>query len=133
MDAREKLIELAERCEKASEPDRETEARIAMELAWRKTTLGQAGRVWYDQDGNLEAVPPKYTASLDAALTLLPEGSEWRLERRFSKAMSPAYASVWNPGATDVDFHANAHGKSPALALCAAALRARAAMDEKQP
>lgn len=66
-----------------------------------------------------------YTTSLDAALTLVPDSAEWSVERRLSKGMLPAYASIWAIGARDIDFHANGSGKTPAIALCIAALRAR--------
>lgn len=63
--------------------------------------------------------PPTYTASIDAALQLVPEG--WR----YSVAgPNDAEASVWpadgEPGGL------RAFASTPAQALCAAALRARA-------
>jgi hypothetical protein len=54
---------------------------------------------------------PMFTASLDAAVTLVPEGCGWMV------MSSAAKVGVWP-----------SHGATPALALCAAALRARAAM-----
>lgn len=62
--------------------------------------------------------PPRYTASLDAALTLVPEGHQ---------------AVIWTAGGADVfpstpglHVYDTTRGATPALALCIAALRARA-------
>jgi hypothetical protein len=67
---------------------------------------------------------PNYTASIDAAMTLVPEGMTWFVSTDFV----PVSAGVYN-GADDDDglpaFTGDA--KTPALALCAAALRAKAA------
>jgi hypothetical protein len=68
---------------------------------------------------------PNPTRSLDAALTLVPEGLEFSIERRHSKGMRPAYASIWSTGARDVDFHANGDAATIELALCIAALKAQ--------
>jgi hypothetical protein len=110
------LVELAERVEKATGPDRELDMAICLALDTGRRVTGD-GR-WLG--------PDEFTESLDAARELVPEGLEWRLEQRHSKGMYPAYASLWGRGASDIDHHDNATGKTPALALCAAALRARA-------
>lgn len=59
---------------------------------------------------------PAYTTSLDAALTLVPEGSDWTLHRVNDGL------TIW----ADVGPIKEAWGNTPALALCIAALRARA-------
>ena len=61
---------------------------------------------------------PAYTASLDAAMTLVPEGRWWSVN-------GGNRADVWASGYIDERWHATA--ATPALALTAAALRARAA------
>jgi hypothetical protein len=61
---------------------------------------------------------PAYTASLDAALTLMPEGSPMELHIRSN--MTDAY--VWPDDRED---GIRGHAATPSLALCAAALRAR--------
>ncbi|SHK23846.1 hypothetical protein SAMN02745194_04521 [Roseomonas rosea] len=66
-----------------------------------------------------------FTSSLDAALTLLPEGGEWSRHRGANDRMTMA---VWAPGMVSI----YAQAATPALALAAAALRARAAMMEEQ-
>jgi hypothetical protein len=127
------LLELAERCEQATGPDRELDAEIAEasgnvpEDYQRATHYGEPRPYfWHKFEREGEIIPLRYTASLDAAMTLVPEGLEGRVEWRTGKGMHPAYASMWGCGARDIDRHDNGHGKTPALALCAAALRARA-------
>lgn len=67
---------------------------------------------------NIKSDPgPRYTASIDAALTLVPEGWEWC-------AYGAGGADVWWPEG----LHAQkmTYAASPAVALCIAAIRARA-------
>jgi hypothetical protein len=123
------LIGLAERVEALTGPDREVDC-----LIW--ATVIHGGYEW--TDANILRVPscglrigsfdpaltgrnftcwhepiPAYTASLDASLPLAPEG--WfKLERQTNDWMALGLTGRWCRGAT------------PALALCAAALRARA-------
>ena len=92
------LITLAERCEQAARPDRELDFAIA------------AGVGWPDSP-NLHQHARRYTESLDAAVTLVPDGLGWMIMGNAAKV-----GRLPSRGAT------------PALALCAAALRARAAM-----
>lgn len=103
------LLELAAACEKAEGPDRELDLLImrhAMNIG------GPAERA------------PRYTSSIDAALTLVPEvfwlerlgevsGGRWRAELT-ERTADPEWG-VCDAAAT------------PALALCAASLRARCA------
>lgn len=59
--------------------------------------------------------PPFYTSSLDAARTLVPEGVSWEM-----RVHSGRHAFV------DVDYKGSMYASTEPLALCAAALRARA-------
>jgi hypothetical protein len=113
------LLELAERCERAEGPDRELDARIA-ELAIANLQVLPAGTgAWLVlEDGRQRdaSAVPAYTASLDVAMTLVPEGN---LPRRLyirDEATAVFLGDLEALAAT------------PALALCAAALRARHAM-----
>lgn len=105
------LLRLAERCE-AAEPS------TILDLAIDHAITGVL-RV-----GVFESYePPPYTASLDAAVPLVPPNYPWVLE----------VMSVVNLAATvysdpDMIQKWSVFAKSPALALCAAALRARAAL-----
>lgn len=107
------LLALAERCEKAEGPDRELDEAI---MDAREQWSGDY--IWLD-----------YTRSLDAAMTLVPEnadaaGERYRLEGYNSPGVLAPHvrASAWVAGA------ARCYAATPALALCAAALRARAAI-----
>lgn len=62
---------------------------------------------------------PAYTTSIDCALTLIPNGWRWSLEY-----VDGYWASV-NSGVSFPTLAIAGHLTSPALALCAAALRAR--------
>jgi len=64
-----------------------------------------------------------YTASLDAALTLVPEGSSWSVGNN-SGAIVVCNGGISSGAWGYVD---GSDAKSPALALCIAALRAREA------
>ena len=120
------LIALAERVERAEGPDRELDAEIAPLKGLRRVDEGQPlGRVWYDHRGH--GVPlPAFTASLDAAMTLVPEG--WSM--RFAwcpKAHYPARWSLYPPGtvpAFDEDMLISAVGYTSPNTLTAASLRA---------
>ena len=64
---------------------------------------------------------PPYTASIDAALSLVPDG--WRLS--ISNMCGPG----WFAGLHETDGYGEGYGRAatPALALCAAALKERKA------
>lgn len=77
---------------------------------------------------------PTYTASLDAALLIVPDGMLWMLtntgiqnrkEPDFTKAT--ALVSNWRDMDTD-----ETQAETPALALCAAALRARITQESRK-
>lgn len=70
---------------------------------------------------------PLYTASLDAALTLVPADKDWRV----GNMTGLPTATVCTPGAW-LSFKTAPtawHGETPAIALCIAALKARAASE----
>jgi hypothetical protein len=77
----ETLLQLADRCEKATGPDRELDTAIQLERGYSLRQPEGSSRYatvrWHDERGNciswLETAgdfPPRYTASIDAALTL---------------------------------------------------------------
>ena len=68
---------------------------------------------------SLNAKP--YTASIDAALTLVPKGKWWCV------TSSPICATVGDPDGTIPPDRYQVPAATPALAFCIAALRARAA------
>ena len=161
------LLKLAERCEAAEGADRELDSAIALGLpSW---TYGEkAGRFYnagpkydgaddrigFEADDGSTVVPgnapdmmvPDFTASLDAAMTLVPEGWRWIMREAcpdkanpnergfFARLETRDFESVtWGKGSdwlTDVVAGQDVYvwAATPALALCAAALRARASL-----
>jgi hypothetical protein len=141
---RETLLGLADRCEQATGPDRELDALIWCTLNGKKYAGHNEAYSAY-RSGNPETQveftePPKrtrlvtgsqttgghakpVTASLDSAMALVPEGFEWL-------RMSPDSMSVYRWPNGDKEWATHIHGRNtvPALALCAAALRARASL-----
>lgn len=119
-----KLIALAERCEAATGPSREINAQIAEATGWRDVCKAGYGswRGLRPTSGKREAVCP-FTASLDAAMTLVPEGAVWGVHNS-----DDPHPSVWKASVMPLAGPAGEtlKAKSPALALCAAALRAQA-------
>lgn len=119
---REGLVELAAKVEQASGPDAELDTAI-----WQAVHCRQP-----DED---PAYDPEYTASLDAAMALVPENlrlmlSEWDDEEHL-RPRGPWQAVLTVPGAgssfAEMDGAGRCeHAATPALALCAAALKARA-------
>jgi hypothetical protein len=132
------LLELAERCEHAAHPDSQLDAAI-----WLKAVADDTGReavrIGREQYGDAEAEfrisrlmdGRAYTSSIDAAMTLLPEGwvigsvaeesprTQWVVELRRGHRTSydKVVFSEYEPGRRCATL---------ALALCAASLRARA-------
>ena len=79
---------------------------------------GQQTTAWKIRPGVWMGIAPEGTRSLDAALTLIPEGFEWMIRG--------GWAKLWRPSP---DFEARidweGSGATPAIALCIAALKAR--------
>jgi hypothetical protein len=130
------LRALAKRvCEE--QPSREFDAEIAKVLGWKRMNssdlwwpgwlLAEARRrkrsIW--SMGKQPVALLAYTTSLDAAASLMPEGWVWSLDssRRWDKTPF-AMAFACGPNGRETGEHEAA---TPAAALCAAALLARAA------
>lgn len=111
--------DLIERLEKATEPKRTLDRALSMVLV---------------ESGELDCHPPlaevpHYTASIDAALTLTPKGANCQ---GFDTSPREVFAFVSCNNVADGHWHAEAfHKTSPAIALCIAALKARAAINPK--
>lgn len=136
MDKKGELLALAERCEKASGPDRELDAAIvaAMNNAIVKPYpptddfgpkdrwqfWSRDGAHFLGSEGKFPVKP--VTASLDAAMTLVPESAlAWNC------GVSTGGNSAW---VFDGEDEHNAAAASVPLALVSAALRAIAAKEE---
>ena len=102
------MDELIARLEQATGPNRE------LDHAVETAVLGE----W-------TYYAPEYTASIDAALTLVPEGFNWTVDGFPS---GPACASCYL-----ADAGGQLHdGATPAIAICIASLKARQAMANPQ-
>jgi hypothetical protein len=162
MDRADELEALAERVEALTRPDREVDAEVALAFGYVRDEFcctningsSERGLLWFppyftadDKAGAIseyrssvaanfwpESDPPAFTASLDAAMSLVPEG--WLpAVQAFARGneCKPAYhrgtLRRWTRNEQgDVSFE-KLHGiaTTPALALVAAALRALAA------
>lgn len=120
------LLALAERCEQAVEADRELDgAAWCAANGYPFVKWDGAGAIWRGAGGSIRHYPangvPHYTASLDAALTLVPEGCGYQIISGFDEG-GLTHASVYVP---EIDNGERGDSATAALALCAAALRAR--------
>lgn len=130
------MKDLIERLEKAEGPDRELDYAIeAVMHPWLaegsyRRLAGDNG--WHSptppiKGGDKIASARDFTASLDAALTLVPEGRWWVLN---SGVQSGAARAQVDAGTAWQSYEA--HGATPAIATCIAALRARMAHPAKE-
>lgn len=126
------MEELIQKLEKLEGPDRYADEAIALARGlvpegdgwvksgpqtWHKNLRWEPGCKF---DASYQ--PPNYTASLDAALTLVPEGWGWLIDGGHPPA---GYVVELDEGKLPPKQITGIH-KSPAIALCIAALKARA-------
>ena len=125
MSARDTLAALIERVEKATGPDAALDGIIWQAVTPAGSWCQNSDGVWLlrvEDDRTPGATarayshPPRYTASLDAALALVPEGWQWVVGN-----MGNAHVYEERTAGKSV----TAEAATPALALVAAALRAR--------
>ena len=107
---RDELIELACRVEQLTGRDRGVDGEIAALMTGGVSD--KRGKYW-TSGGSGAFISPTYTSSIDAAMTLVPEGESWSL-REYPGDRSMVFIGCLAESAC----------KSPALALTAAALRA---------
>lgn len=139
-----RLEELADRVEKLTGPCRETDADIAATLrigkptheewvrknfpVWRGRSNGSVEVVHTDGTGGVHWMSERYTASLDAAMALVPEDMYWHVGHGRTRDDEPlGGASIIEP--FTLKTFAEAEAVTAALALTAASLRARAASE----
>lgn len=126
MATRDELLTLAERCER-EEPSPELDAAILIACGHAALNRGtRMGWEWRPNNTGIWRSMPSPTTSLDAAVTLVPDGMNFGIEFD-ANANHPGGATVADFRLADVP-ERYGRAKTPALALCAAALRARAAM-----
>jgi hypothetical protein len=143
------LLALADRCEKATGPVRALDVEILVAIDWREPEWEEGERTAREM-AERHGLPwlvsravegynstwrhlPRLTASIDAAMTLVPEG--WVLQPGLSEYNQRSwYCGLRSERGAGGRFHtaSKAPCATPALALCAAALRARAAQDQPE-
>jgi hypothetical protein len=136
MTDRSTLLELAERCEKATGPDRALDEAIARVVSWRPDGLTASEKYppWWFADA---FGMPRYTASLDAAMTLAMPHWWWNASAPLSEAAygwsredqrqpRAGFEMIGEP------YSVGARAATVPLAICAAALRALANQPEDQ-
>jgi hypothetical protein len=123
----ETLEGLADRVERLSGPDFDVDRDIAIMLGWTPFNMGGYTT---DPQGKTREGFPKFTASLDAAMTLIEGPKDYPGSKTFvvdcagqTTVHFQPVAHVWS----DKGKH-TAKARTPALALTAAALRARASI-----
>lgn len=131
------LLLLAEKVEGLKGPDREVDRDIALLRAEyddpedlgcfldpAEAVVGGGGQTY---------APPAYTASLDAAMLLVPEGWGWLVSQPNEKAIASGLLKKRTPVMGEVQYGCDHRyavaAATPALALVAVSLRARAAME----
>jgi hypothetical protein len=134
------LLDLAVRVEGAEGPDRELDVAIVYALHpdighYEGQCIGDDPIFWHEPYRKQPC--PEFTASLDAAMGLVPEG--WQTESLSWWAGEGAHCRLLGSVLRDGRWtrfgregRAEGAGATPALALCAAALRARASKDVSQ-
>jgi hypothetical protein len=138
------LLELAERVEAAEGPDRESDLDIAQAVGLRPRHLkfipGGSDLAWDAESGGCGFKIEPYTASLDAALTLVPEGWSVKLYAhpdgechaevyRLGEIIEAGDGTLMRPYAAGCFPQEAGPSATPALALAAACLRARSTME----
>lgn len=124
------LTSLIERIEAATEGSRELDGSIYIAVNIPPEKTGRIDQIdgcvgWWPKGAPyVSAIEvPRYSTSVDAALTLLPEGKCWRLAHGHLVGCTSAVAEVMERGfGTKLSL---AEAATPALALLAAILRAR--------
>jgi len=134
------LLELASRCEAATGPDRDLDWAITQVRHPSANPHPRNPALFLLCDGHFRRSDFNYTASLDAAMSLVPEGWRFGLEqpgmfdgKQIEEAWCWPFESGFDPdwqngqqGYRDAPEATHGFAATPALALTAAALRALA-------
>jgi hypothetical protein len=128
------LGRLADRCEQVMRPDRELDAKVADAIGWwpegftGKDVHGPDRRWREPRSGVGDRVDcPAFTASVDAAMSLVLEGFAWGAGFGVDPSDHEKTGWAWCGETEGLILFA----ATPALALTAACLRARAAESEQ--
>jgi hypothetical protein len=125
------MTPLIKRLKEATKGSRELDAEIALAVGWtfEKWAEGRERKPYWRAPGetkyfNRFGFPPQFSRSLDAALTLVPEGMSGHVD--IGKMSGIYQCGLWNGKfAQDVKENYGESKATPALALVIAALKAR--------
>jgi len=122
------LLALADRVANASNPVEvvQLNGQLLRTLGWTSDATNV-----YDPAGERRSGIPSYTLSVDDAEKLVPSGWGWLISKPNAKALASGLLKEHTPVMGEVQYGCDHRyavaAATPALALCAAALRARAA------
>lgn len=132
------MDDLIKRLEAASGPDCELDAAIALTKGWVAPRIIVSGTsvssngFWKNPNGQECLYPTRYTASIDAALTLVPPAEKWPdghadFTLDFQSGQCVCDFTCWVRGSEDNSMGSPLYVRAPtpALAICIAALKAR--------
>lgn len=132
------LIDLASRVEALEGPDREVDIEVGLTIGgWRRATVNGRDMIVADENYHLDdpgSLYPSFTASVDTVLDLIGrELTGWRIRWQCDgDGVNEAFAeNKGDFGAIDAN-DTRAFAVTPALALLAATLRARALLAPSQ-
>lgn len=129
------LAELIARLESATGGSWQLDEEIAELMGY--VCAGRCGncRTWFRPHGPYIGLVDAFTRSIDAALTLVPENSEWFIASHFgweqARRRHDAHVVAKARGGPAYGTLVGSTAISPALALCIAALKARKATGEQ--
>lgn len=110
--------------EQARGPDRELDTAIYRDIIRSGRATNHDALTPEQRASHFRDLAPRYTSSLDAALSLVPGGWAWMVAVSPSEE-GPAGASLWvDPGHHNTVYAE--HAATASLALCVGALKARA-------
>src|SRR5258705_13336342 len=117
------MTALLSRLQSAIGPSRELDAEIALANEWTHERLPTDSRPWWRKPGArfteqcLE--PPRYTESIDAALTLRPKGSYWIVGEGMTRPNESLYgAQIMRANMREVELLGEGESDvTPAIAL----------------
>jgi hypothetical protein len=116
------MSDLLSRLQSATGPSRELDAEIALANGWTKHRLSKtqqyiAGEYeWRGPTGQICPNVPRYSESIDAALTLMAEDLYWEIGRHSKGYWAEVYDEIVSQGKTEA---------TPAIALLIAIERAK--------
>jgi len=121
------------RLQSATGPNRELDAGIALANGWterRREDLQGPYTRWHGPKGQDYPNAPRYTESIDAALTLVPEGAVWHIMTDYGGLIRAKVGPQGLPSASiynvdDRPLFVEADGATPAIALLIAIERAK--------